>query len=97
MRGFTIVCTGPLHRKMTQKFPCQGKHREFRHFTKTHKFPDSKGKRYFDICSEISILFRSLMSLPSHFGVCNSHKSCKLAQGKFAVGQGKHREFENAN
>ena len=25
----------------------------------------------------------------------NSHKLCKLAQGKLAVGQGKHREFEN--
>ena len=24
------------------------------------------------------------------------HKSLKLAQGKFAVGQEKHREFENA-
>ena len=30
------------------------------------------------------------------FCVCNSQKSCKLAQGKFVVGQGKHREFENA-
>ena len=29
------------------------------------------------------------------FMYCNSHKLCKLAQGKFAVGQGKHREFEN--
>ena len=35
------------------------------------------------------------ISLPSQFCVCYSHKSCKLAQGKFAVGQGKHREFEN--
>ena len=36
--------------------------------------------------------------LPSQFGVCNSHKSHRLAQGKFAVRQGKqgkHREFEN--
>ena len=31
---------------------------------------------------------RSLISLPSQFCVCNSHKSRKLAQGKFAVGQG---------
>ena len=38
------------------------------------KFPDSKGKRYFE------------------FRVCNSHKTCKLAQGKFAVRQGKLRE-----
>ena len=59
------------------------------------KFPDSKGKRYFDICHESSqILFEAAYSI-SQFGVCNSHKSCKLAQGKFAVRQGKHREFEN--
>ena len=45
-------------------------------------FPDSKGKRYFDI----------FYSLPIQFCGCNSHKSCKLAQGKFAVGQGKNRE-----
>ena len=35
----------------------------------------------------------SLIRLPSQFCVCNSHKLCKLA--KFAVGQGKNREFEN--
>ena len=40
--------------------------------------------------------FSSLISLPSQFCVCNSHKSRKLAQGKFAVRQGKRREFENA-
>ena len=39
--------------------------------------------------SKISIFSRSWIGLPS---VCNSHKSCKLAQGKFAVGQGKHRD-----
>ena len=38
---------------------------------------------------------RSLIGLPTQFCVCNSHKLCKLAQGKCAVGQGKHREFEN--
>ena len=38
----------------------------------------------------------SWISLPSQFCVCNSHKSGKLSQGKFVVGQGKHREFENA-
>ena len=32
----------------------------------------------------------------TQFCVCNSHKSRKLAQGKFTVGQRKHREFENA-
>ena len=50
------------------------------------KFADSKGKGSFDI------FFR----LPSQVCVCNSHKSRKLAQGKFAVRQGKHREFANA-
>ena len=39
------------------------------------------------------------ISLPSQFCVCNSHKSRKFEQGKFAVGQGKkqgkHREFYN--
>ena len=36
-----------------------------------------------------------LPSLPSQFCICNTHKLCKLAQGQYAVGQGKHREFEN--
>ena len=50
---------------MVQKKSCQGKHREFGNFAKTQgkhrefdlpccKFPDSKGKRYFDICPENS-------------------------------------------
>ena len=57
------------------------------------KFPDSKGKRYLYICHEN---FKTFLSLPSQFCICNINKSRKLAQGKFAVGQGKHREFENA-
>ena len=37
------------------------------------------------------------LSLPSQFCIYdNSHKSRKLAHGKFAVGQGKQREFKNA-
>ena len=36
-----------------------------------------------------------IIGLPSQFCVCNSHKLCNLAQGKFAVGQGKYREFKN--
>ena len=48
------------------------------------------------------IIFSSWICLPSQFGVCNSHKSCKLAQAKFSVWhgkkkQGKHREFEKCN
>ena len=35
---------------------------------------------------------RSWIGLSSQFCVCNTHKLCKLTQGKFAVGQGKHRE-----
>ena len=35
------------------------------------------------------------IGLSSQFCVCNSHKLCKLEQGKFVVRQGKHREFEN--
>ena len=51
------------------------------------EFPDSKGKRYFDICREnFQVFLRSWISLLSQFCVCNSHKSRKLAQGKFAVG-----------
>ena len=35
---------------------------------------------------------RSWIGLPSQFCVCNSHKLCKLAQGKIAVRQGKNKE-----
>ena len=43
--------------------------------------------------AKISNLFLSWINLPSQFCVYtgNSHKLRKLAQGKFAVGQGKHR------
>ena len=49
--------------------------------------------------ANISNLFLKWISLPSQFCVCNSHTSRKLAQGMFAIGQGKYREqreFENA-
>ena len=52
-----------------------------------------KGKRYFDISRK---KFKTFLSLPNQLCICNCHKASKLAQGKFAVGQGKHREFENA-
>ena len=42
--------------------------------------------------AKISIFSRSWIGLPSQFNVCNSYKLWKLAQGKFEVGQGKHRE-----
>ena len=49
-------------RKWSQKNPCRGKLMEFENFAKTKgnlvcsscKFPDSKGKRYFEICRENS-------------------------------------------
>ena len=47
------------------------------------------------VVAKKSNFFRSWIGLPSQFCVCNTHKLCKLAQGKFAVRQGKHREFEN--
>ena len=54
------------------------------------KFLDSKSKEYCGICRGNFILFfRSWIHLPSRFCVCNGHKSRKLAQGNFAVGQGK--------
>ena len=58
------------------------------------KFPDSKDIAIF--VAKISIFFLKLDR--SGKSVCNSHKLCKLAQGKFAVGQGKNkkpREFES--
>ena len=42
--------------------------------------------------AKIPNFFLSWISLSSLFCVCNSHKSCKLAQGKFVVRQGKNRE-----
>ena len=90
------------------------KHREFGNFAKTQgiwkfcqntgnlvcsscKFPDSREKDISIFAAKIQK--KSWIILPSQFGVCNSHKSHKLAQGKFAViqgkKQGKHREFEN--
>ena len=89
------------NRENDKKNPCQGKHREFGNFAKTQGNHREFGllKLLKDIsifAAKIFFFFRSLISLPSHFCVCNNHKSHKLAQGKFAVRQGKHGEFENA-
>ena len=90
--------------KMTKKNPCQGKHREFGNFAKTQgslfaQVVNSlilKVKDTAIFAAKISIFFpRSWIGLPSQFCLCNIHKLCKLAQGKLAIGQGKHREFEN--
>ena len=77
----------PKHRENTGNLVCS-----------SFKFPGSKCKRYFDFCHKIStkkMFFLSWISLRRQFCVCNRHKSRKLAQRKFAVVQGKHREFEN--
>ena len=93
--------------KMAKKNPCQGKHREFGNFAKTGKTQgilfaqvvNSMMPKVKDIAifvAKSSIFSRSWIGLPSQFCVCNSYKLWKLAQGIIAVGQGKHREFENA-
>ena len=47
------------------------------------------------ICCENFLFFLKLdKSAMSVLCIYTSHKSCKLAQGRFAVGLGKHREFE---
>ena len=87
--------------KMAKKNPCQGKHREFGNFAKTQgiwfaQVVNSLILKVKDIsvfAAKVSIFLRIWIR---QFCVCNSHKSRKLAQGKFTVRQGKHREFENA-
>ena len=74
------------------------KHREFclntgNFVSSSCKCSDSKSKGYCDSCrKKVHFFSRSWIGLPSQFCVCNTHKLCKVAQGKFAVGQGKHRE-----
>ena len=83
------------------EFPVR-ENREYGNFAKTQGIMFApvvnsmilKGKGCCNICREI--LFRSWICLPSQFCVCYSHKSRKLAQGKFAVREGQHTKFENA-
>ena len=86
---------------MAKKNPCQGQHREFGNVVKTQgiliaQVVNSLMPKVKDIAifaAKISIFPPwSWIGLPSNFFVCNSHKSPKLAQGKFAVIQGKHRD-----
>ena len=60
------------------------------------KFPDSKGTRYFNTCCKnFHFSFKLDKSAKSNLctWVCNIHKSHKLlAQGKFVVRQGNHKE-----
>ena len=55
------------------------------------KFPDSQGKGY----CEFPFFFLKPNESAEAFCVCYSYRLCKLAQEKFSVGQGKHREFQN--
>ena len=85
-------------RENTGNLEMLSKHKEFSQNTgnfvsSSCKYSDSKSKGYLQ--QKKSIFSRSWIGLPSQFCVCNSHKLCNLAQGKFAVGQEKHREFEN--
>ena len=92
----TNPCQGE-HREFHNFVKTQGKRREFclnTEFCKLScKCSDSKSKGYCDSCrKKIHFFSRSWIGLPSQFCVCNTHKLCKLAQGKFAVRQGKYRE-----
>ena len=73
----------PKHRENTGNVVCS-----------SCKLPDSKHERFQYLPRKFPI-FLSWISLASQICVLINHKSCKLAQAKFAVGQGKHREFEN--
>ena len=80
-------CTGKTGKMEEKKFPIRGNTGNLESLRKHREFCLLKLK--------ILFFFRSWIGLPIQFCVCNSHKSCKLAQGKYAVGQGKHREFKN--
>ena len=83
--------------KMAQKIPYQGKYREFGNVVKTQGILFAqvvnvlilKVKDIAIVAQKNPFFSRSLIGLPSQFCVCNTHKLCKLAQGRFAVRQGK--------
>ena len=80
-------CTG----KMAKNIPCQEKHREFGKFAKTQGiwFAQVVNSRILKV-EDISIFAVEIPNIfLSQFGVCNSHKSRKLVQGKFADRLGK--------
>ena len=86
------------HRENTGNLDVLSKHMENtgNFVSSSCKCSGSKSKGYCDSCCKKILFFpKSWKGLPSQFCVCNTHKLCKLAQGKFAVGQGKHRELEN--
>ena len=86
--------------KMAKKIPCQGKHRESGNFAKTQGiwFAQVVNSLILKVKDVLIFAAKFQRSWIRQFCVCNSHKSrksCKLAQGKFTVRQGKHREFQN--
>ena len=96
-----IPCQGK-HREFGNFVKTQGKHREFCLNTgKTQGILLAqvvnvlilKVKDIVIVAAKKSIISSSWIGLQSHFCVCNTHKLCKLARGKFAAGQGKHREI----
>ena len=85
-------CTGKTG-KITKIIPCQGKHREYVNFAKTQGIlftPSCKSLilkvKNIAILAAIALMFfLSWKHLASQFYACNSHKPCKLAQGKFDI------------
>ena len=72
----------------------KGKHREFGNFAKTQGILFAQVVNSLILKVKAIAIFAAKMSiswigLPSQLCVCNSHKLCKLAQGKIAVCQGK--------
>ena len=69
-------------------------------FAQVEKFLVQKVKDIMIFAAKLGVFFKDSICLPIPFCVCHSHKSRKLAEGKFAVRkgkkQGRHREFKNA-
>ena len=91
--------------KMAKNNPCQGntgnlemlsKHREFcLNTVKTQGILLAQVVNVLILKVKDIAIVAAKKSFFSRSCVCNTHILCKLAQGKFAVEQGKHREFEN--
>ena len=86
--------------KWQKMIPCQGKHREFGTFVKTQGKHREFGLLKLILKVKDISIFAAKSFLFFFKAVCqvsflykgNSHKSCKLAQEKFAVGQGINKE-----
>ena len=71
-------------------FKMKGKHREFGNFAKTQGILFAQVVNSLILKVKAIAIFAAKMSiswigLPSQLCVCNSHKLCKLAQGKIVV------------